>query len=91
MRAAGNRPPATQMIQSPYDPKAHYSQAQQEWVGYKAHLTETCDEDAPHLIVNVETTVAPAPDSAMPATIHRCSTHQRRPGDAYLPASVPSA
>ena len=42
----------------------------QEWVGYKAHLTETCDEDAPHPIVNVETTVAPAPDSVMPATIH---------------------
>ena len=70
-RAAGNLPPATQMIQSPYDPEAHYSQKRtQEWVGYKAHLTETCDEDAPHLIVNVETTVATMPDSTMTDTIH---------------------
>ena len=70
-RQAGNLPPATHMLQSPYDPEARFAQKRtQEWVGYKAHLTETCDADAPHLIVNVETTSAPASDSAMPATIH---------------------
>jgi transposase len=70
-RAAGNLPPGAQMIQSPYDPAARFAQKRtQEWVGYKAHLTETCDEDAPHLIVNVETTVATVPDSNMTATIH---------------------
>ena len=59
------------MIQSPYDPEAQFAQKRtQEWVGYKTHLTETCDADAPHLIVNVETTAATAPDSALTATIH---------------------
>lgn len=70
-REAGNLPPAAQMIQSPYDPEAQYAQKRtQEWVGYKAHLTETCDDGAPHLIVNVETTLATVPDSALTATIH---------------------
>ena len=70
-RQAGNLPPGAQMIQSPYDPEAQFAQKRtQEWVGYKAHLTETCDDDAPHLIVNVETTAATAPDSALTATIH---------------------
>lgn len=29
-----------------------------EWTGYKVHLSESCDEELPHLIVNVETTIA---------------------------------
>jgi transposase len=41
-----------------------------EWVGYKAHLTETCDEDRPHLIVNVETTPATTPDDNMIEVVH---------------------
>jgi transposase len=70
-REAGNLPPATHMIQSPYDPEARYAQKRtQDWVGYKVHLTETCDDDTPHLIVNVETTLAPVSDGDMPATIH---------------------
>jgi len=70
-REAGNLPPAESRIQSPYDPEARYSQKPTtEWVGYKAHLTETCDDDSPHLIVNVETTLATRPDVVMADTIH---------------------
>ncbi len=70
-REPGNLPPAPLLIQSPHDAEAHYSQKRMtEWVGYKAHLTETCDDDRPHLIVNVETTSATVPDSAMTDTIH---------------------
>jgi len=70
-REAGNLPPAACLIQSPYDPEARYSQKRAtEWVGYKMHLTETCDDDRPHLIVNVETTLATRPDVAMTDTIH---------------------
>jgi transposase len=36
-----------------------------EWVGYKVHLTETCAEEMPHLIVNVATTPATTPDDNM--------------------------
>lgn len=41
-----------------------------EWVGYKVHLTETCDPETPHLIVNVETTPASTPDDRMVAVVH---------------------
>ncbi|HSA47607.1 MAG TPA: hypothetical protein P5552_14040 [Candidatus Competibacteraceae bacterium] len=48
------------------------------WVGYKVHLTETCDPDTPHLIVNVETTPATTPDDNRIAVIH-ASLAQRNP------------
>ena len=41
-----------------------------EWIGYKVHLTETCDPATPHLIVKVETTPATTPDDQMIATVH---------------------
>ena len=34
------------------------------------HLTETCDEDLPHLITHVETTPATTYDGAVTETIH---------------------
>jgi transposase len=40
------------------------------WVGYKVHLTETCDAEAPHLITHVETTPAPVSDIDRTAPIH---------------------
>lgn len=50
-------PPAEQQIISPYDVEARYSEKRStEWCGYKVHLTETCEEDQPLLITNVETT-----------------------------------
>ena len=39
-------------------------------MGYKVHLTETCDEKTPHLIVNVETTPATTPDDNMLEKVH---------------------
>ena len=39
-------------------------------MGYKVHLTETCDADAPHLIVEVLATPAPRPDNNIMAEIH---------------------
>jgi transposase len=63
--------PAT-MISSPYDPEARYSAKREtSWVGYKAHLTETCDPETPHLITNVETTPASTPDDNMIAVVHQ--------------------
>jgi len=40
------------------------------WVGYKVHLTESCEPHLPLLITHVETTSAPVSDDAMTATIH---------------------
>ena len=61
--------PGAQYINSPYDPEAHYAKKRAHtWLGYKVHLTETCDDDLPHLITNVHTTVAPTGDNdALPA------------------------
>ncbi len=53
-RTAGDVPPAERLIHSPYDLDARYSLKRGlAWVGYKAHLTETCDEDRPQLITQV--------------------------------------
>ena len=53
-------------IASPSDPEARWSRKRAtEWTGYKVHLSETCDEDLPHLIVAVHTTPATTPDVAV--------------------------
>jgi transposase len=53
-------PSSTLMIGSPYDPQAHYAKKHTtSWVGYKVHLTESCDQNQLHLLTPVETTAAP--------------------------------
>lgn len=70
-RTSDGIPPARQFIGSPYDLDARYSQKRTtSWVGYKVHLSESCDADLPHLITNVETTVATTADDAVTPTIH---------------------
>jgi len=70
-RLAEDLPPAPQLISSPYDPDARWSKKRDtSWVGYKVHLTETCDDDLPHVITNVETTNATTADHSMTNVIH---------------------
>jgi transposase len=48
-RTNENIPQASRFIGSPYDTEARYGKKRDTtWVGYKVHLTETCDEDSPH-------------------------------------------
>ena len=50
-------------IHSPYDVEARFSTKREIlWAGYKVHLTETCDEDTPHLVTQVESTTATRTD-----------------------------
>ena len=64
-------PPAARCISSPYDLDAHYARKPSiQWVGYKVHLTETCDAETPPLITHVLTTTAPVDDSQATASIH---------------------
>src|SRR5262245_6824367 len=74
-------PPAALLIHSPYDLEARYSvQRGSARVGYKAHVTETCDDDTPHVITHVATTPATTPDDNMVETIHAAlATHARLP------------
>ena len=69
-RQAEDLPPSALMICSPYDAEARYSKKRRtEWTGYRAHLTETYDDDVPHLITDVQTTPAPVSDFDMLPTI----------------------
>ena len=70
-RSSENIPPPSRSIGSPYDVEAHYSKKRSTtWVGYKVHLTESCEAHLPLLITHVQTTSAPVSDDAMTATIH---------------------
>ena len=56
-------PNAAQQIRSPYEVEARYSEKRGHgWLGYKVHITETCDKDSPRLITQVTTTLATTPD-----------------------------
>jgi transposase len=64
-------PPSACSISSPYDVEAHHARKRSTaWMGYKVHLSETCDQDSPHLITHVETTIAPVVDGDCTAIIH---------------------
>ena len=71
-RSKAEMPAPASQVSSPYDPEARYSTKRDiSWVGYKAHLTETCDPQLPHIITNVETTPASTPDDNMVAVVHQ--------------------
>src|SRR5690606_13615224 len=70
-RTREEMPPAARIIQSPFDVDARYSHKRgRDWMGYKVHLTETCDDDAPHLITNVHTVNATQPDDNAIEPVH---------------------
>lgn len=71
MREGGNMPPSTVRLESPYDTEAHYGiKGSLSWVGYKTHVTETCDEDSPHLLIHVDTTEPAVADLVRVTSIH---------------------
>lgn len=78
-RTENEIPPAAQFLGSPYDPEARYSKKEStSWVGYKIHLTETCDPDTPLLITDVQTTPATT------ASRSRCGPALKRDWDAVV-------
>jgi transposase len=97
-RAKADLPPSNQVQNSPYDPAARYGKNREtSWVGYKLHVTETCEAETPHLIVHVATTPACVADAAALAPIHQCladrdllPTHQLVDA-GYIDAEVLSA
>jgi transposase len=71
-RTGDEQPPAAVRIASPYDLEARYSSKREtHWVGYKLHLTETCDPGQPDLITQVMTTPATTQDSVMGPAIQQ--------------------
>ena len=65
------------MISSPYDVEARYgNKPTTSWVGYTVHVTETCEDDAPHIMTHVETTAGPVSDGAATPHIHQALERQ---------------
>lgn len=90
-------PPAPLRLASPYDPDARWAGKGKDlfWLGYKVHLTETCEDPdqagTPNLITNVHTTPASTPDNAATAPIHRALADRRlAPAEHYLDSGYPS-
>jgi transposase len=71
-RGPDERPPAALQIQSPYELEARYSTKRDtQWVGYKTHVSETCDDGYPDLITQAMTTPATTPDCVMGPAIQQ--------------------
>lgn len=94
MREPGNLPPAARCICSPYDLDARYGRHdEQVWVGYRTHLTESCDPEAQiHVITQVETVLAPTQDVEVVESIHADLAAQGlKPQQHYVDAAYLSA
>lgn len=88
-------PPSAARPQSPYDPQARYSSKNDgeiTWVGSKGHLTETCDDDLPHLVIDVHTQAATDPDSTACVPIgDKLAGRDLTPGAHLIDSAYPSA
>lgn len=81
-RAWDNTPAAGDYISSPHDVEVRAcSKGHTDWIGFRLHLTETCDKEKPNIITNVETTRSTVTDERMTPVIHE-SLHQH----ALLPS-----
>ncbi|WP_162870114.1 hypothetical protein [Kitasatospora cineracea] len=76
--ASATTPWSSVEIVFPHDPQARFSHkpGKAEWVGYKDHQTETCDEGLPNVIVHV-------------ATTHRRPRRTSTPWRGSMPTSQP--
>jgi hypothetical protein len=98
-------PPGRCRIISPYDTDARWGGKRDlTWPGYKLHISESCDAQAPtgpvdqvpdtppNLITNVATTDASVPDVAMTEPIHQDLARRGvPPGEHYVDSGYPSA
>lgn len=84
--ASSRRPTGGSVVESPHEPEARYSVKRGKgWIGYKIQVTETCDGDLPHLIVDLEPTSAHQNDSPeVPQIQARLKNQQLLPGEQYV-------
>jgi transposase len=96
-RGKDDLPPSRAMVASPYDPEARYAKKRgSAWVGYKIHLSESCDDPVaskrPHLITHVVTTDATVNDAMVVEEVHdRLTSKGLLPGEHLLDAGYTSA
>jgi transposase len=85
-RTTDEQPPAALRGTSPDDLAARYRTTREtQWVGYKLHLTETCEPGQPDLMTQVLTTPATTPDCTMgPAIADDLAARHLLPGPHRL-------
>ena len=77
LRNKKDGPPSAIRIRSPYETEARNSTKRStNWTGYKVHLTETCEENLPHVITQVKTTPATTQDQQVVTSIHQSLADQ---------------
>lgn len=83
---AQNRPLGKEVIESPHEPEARRSKKREiGWIGFKGQVTESCDEDTPHLIVDLEPTGALDQDNPeLPKIQGRLAKQGTLPSEQYV-------
>jgi transposase len=78
-------PPCAILLQSPYDLEARWGVKRNTgWLGYKVHVTESCETDSPHLIVDVQTRPSTEPDKKALALIQESLAQRQLLPDKQL-------
>lgn len=63
--------PSPERQDTPYDLEARRgTKGGRFWLGYKVHYTESCDDDAPHLVIHVDTVEPASADQVRVTPIH---------------------
>ena len=86
-------PKAAEAIESPYDIDARFrNKRETQWTGYMVHVSETCEEETPHLLTHVHTTDASVHESKCTDDIHQgLSDKDLAPGEHFVDAAYVSA
>ncbi|MCQ4085192.1 transposase, partial [Streptomyces sp. RB6PN25] len=92
-REGKDLPPGRDRLVSPHDPDARCGGKRgMLWDGYKAHYSESCDEDLPHLITSVATTSAAVDDSTQVQPVHDgLARRGLKPGEHLVDGGYTSA
>ena len=95
VRFKANRelPKAAEAIESPDDVEARFrTKRDTKWTGSMVHVSETCEEETPHLLTHVHTTDASVHEAKCTDDIHQgLSDKDLSPGDHLVDAASISA
>jgi transposase len=85
LRPKEELPPATEPIESPYDPQARFrTHSGGAWTGYIVHLSESCEDEAVHLLTHAMTTSATVHEARCTAAIHKALAGKGLPPGEHL-------
>ena len=72
-------------VESPYDADARFrAKSSTRWTGYMVHLTESCDAEAPRLVLHADATPANVHEAARIGSIHAALAAKGLPPAEHL-------